>query len=358
MNDKNIHLDGFNGNAVELEAASWIAQLDRDEMTAADLQALREWSARSPKHISELKRLGQMWYDIDALIEQNIRHTPQSFSLVGTLVSAVKIRPKFASGLVAAIMAACFSVFLLFNTMNTQSEPIHYQASYSVPPGGNKIVDLSDGSKIHINTNSIIEVEYSSSRRIVRLISGEAHFDVAKDYDRPFQVYAGGNVLEAIGTAFAIRVDDAGTSLIVTEGIVQLRSLLLNEAAESTQINDKIQTPASDLVSAGQNIQMPKQITEAPPKIKVISPESIDKKLAWRKGLVIFDGESLSYVVEEVSRYTTTDIIITDPDIREMPFGGVFKTGEVDALLAALNTSYNIDVQYVNETLIHLNKSH
>ena len=54
-------------SAVEVEAASWIAQLNDHSFTDTDLEALREWCDRSPLHRQTLKRLGDLWSELDVL---------------------------------------------------------------------------------------------------------------------------------------------------------------------------------------------------------------------------------------------------------------------------------------------------
>ena len=53
--------------------------------------------------------------------------------------------------------------------------------AYVTETGQQKTIDLSDGSKIFLNTASHVEVRYGPRARTIKLLSGEAFFDVAKD---------------------------------------------------------------------------------------------------------------------------------------------------------------------------------
>ncbi len=82
---------------------------------------------------------------------------------------------------------------------------------------------LDDGSTIQLNTDTRIELQYSSRERTVRLQRGEAHFAVAPDAERPFVVVAGSGVVRAVGTEFNVYLSDGNqTEVTVTEGIVEI----------------------------------------------------------------------------------------------------------------------------------------
>ena len=83
---------------------------------------------------------------------------------------------------------------------------------------------LADGSKLHLNTNSVVTVDFSSTARNIVLLKGEAHFEVAHDTSRPFSVTAGNNTVTAVGTAFNMQyVDDNAFELVVTDGKVLVK---------------------------------------------------------------------------------------------------------------------------------------
>lgn len=65
------------------------------------------------------------------------------------------------------------------------------ESSCSTVPGEHKAVRMADGSLIHLNTASRIEVDVRGGMGYVRLLSGEALFPVARDLMRPFVVEAG-----------------------------------------------------------------------------------------------------------------------------------------------------------------------
>ena len=90
------------------------------------------------------------------------------------------------------------------------------RAAKLVRVGEQKNITLADGSKLHLNTDSIVTVDFTENARNIVLLRGEAHFDVAHDTSRPFTVTAGNNTVTAVGTAFNMQyVDDQAFDLVV-----------------------------------------------------------------------------------------------------------------------------------------------
>jgi transmembrane sensor len=223
------------------------------------------------------------------------------------------------------------------------------QVLYSTSVGEQKSIVLPDHSKVLLNTASRIQVDYRVGQRGVHLLQGEAFFEVAHDTHRPFLVYAGANIVRAVGTAFTVRVQKQDVEVTVTEGVVELSSV--PHAVGSTVGKGLIepQTKLAD-IKAGQSAAFNQDVES----IQSIKPQEIKRKLSWREGILSFSGEPLEQVVAEVSRYTPVTIVISDPAIRDIRIGGYFKIGETDAMLEALETSFGVRVNRVNDQLIYL----
>lgn len=349
-------IDLLTNSSIELEAASWISQLDSDNMTDADRLALREWASRSPKHLYELQSLGGMWHHIDSLLQDEIESIEVEHSMTQVLITSARLKPKTV---IVTFTLACATLLTLLigmpytNSVHKLNEP-RFERVYRVPEGSNQQVLLSDSSVVHINTDSLVEVEYNDKQRVIRLTRGEAHFEVAHDPQRPFYVYAGGNVVRAIGTAFSVRVNADETSILVTAGKVKFTPLESSQPPFNRNTNAASIKFKPALLSAGQTLSVANNTSVS--KVINISQQKLDKELAWRDGLIIFDGESLEEVVKEISRYTPKKIIISDSRVRNLPIGGVFEVGRVDALLGALRDSFGVKVERINDNLIYLTK--
>ena len=204
---------------------------------------------------------------------------------------------------------------------------------------------MSDGTHIQLNTNSIVEIAYTSSFRQLTLVQGEARFDVAKDKSRPFTVTSGEKSFTALGTIFNVqKSDDSDMELMVTEGRVLITKS--NEALEvikQTLLTANKNTPQSRLpgilVNSGEKAVIAKHGNTP---IEKVSLDQVQRDLAWQQGMLIFDGEPLSKALIEVSRYTSSHFKISDPNISNVKVSGYFKANDVDGLLASLNSNFNI----------------
>src|SRR5690606_5608621 len=82
---------------------------------------------------------------------------------------------------------------------------------------------LPDGSSVTLNTDTEVHVRYLAGERLVRMVRGEAHFTVAHDVSRPFGVRAGDHIVQAVGTAFNVRLQPRGeVEVMVTDGVVRI----------------------------------------------------------------------------------------------------------------------------------------
>ena len=89
-------------------------------------------------------------------------------------------------------------------------------------------------------------------------------------------------------------------------------------------------------------------------RIEKLVEAELNRSLSWRQGVLAFTGEPLSEVVEEVSRYTEVEILIKDPVLNDLRFGGYFKIGNVDSLFEALEESFDVSVRWLDQKTVHL----
>src|SRR3546814_14166765 len=69
-----------------------------------------------------------------------------------------------------------------------------------------RTVALEDGSRVTLDTDTILHIAYSPTERGLKLERGRARFDVSYDASRPFVVFAGGGSITAHGTVFDVAV--------------------------------------------------------------------------------------------------------------------------------------------------------
>lgn len=202
--------------------------------------------------------------------------------------------------------------------------------SYNTRLGELKVTPLADGSVMTLNTASRVVVNISESRRSVRLLEGEALFDVAKDVSRPFLVEAGGTLVRAIGTSFTVRrLGDAPVQVLVREGVVEVSRRSGSGLPRPVKVaaNTRAVSSLSSAVSAA---AMP------------VEPAEVRRELAWREGRIAFQGETLGEAAAQFSRYSETRIAIDDPMIAREEITGLFQANDPVGFAQAVASSFGL----------------
>lgn len=328
-------------NVIEQEAAAWVAKLDGGTLSRAELKALRQWAQQSPKHRSTLEEMAARWdlLDVLKLTQQATNSTTRPANPIGR---------RWAVG--AALAAGLAAIMLTIGVWRTDSGGLPEvvespNTTYFTAIGEQQTVVLPDQSVVRINTNSRLQVDYSAEQRRIFLQQGEAFFDVAKD-SIPFVVMAGKGQVMALGTAFAVRLSDENIVQVdITEG-----SVMVSVTSETTSLNPSQQTVPSRVFSSGEVARIGDSIE----LVQSLEPAILERQLSWREGMLVFDGDSLESVIAEFSRYTTVEIVIADPSLRQKKIIGYFPTTNTELLLDTLASNFGIDVDKIRPDLVYL----
>ncbi|MCG8440886.1 MAG: FecR domain-containing protein, partial [Caulobacterales bacterium] len=220
---------------------------------------------------------------------------------------------------------------------------------------------LADGTTVELNTDTALEVDYQRRVRRLRLLNGEAVFEVARDPERPFAVYAGETVAQALGTAFIIRLNERVTELAVIEGAVEFSKVVsVDEAPESApgEAPSRADIEAIPIVvRAGQALTSQAIPTvaraERPIALAAVTPLELRRRMSWTEGMFDFSDTSLEDVVDQINRHNRFRVEIADASLRELEFGGMFPIGDTESLWEALE-ELGIEVERVDAARIVL----
>jgi len=244
----------------------------------------------------------------------------------------------------AAAASACALVMVVFIAGWLSTTPKDTQITYETYVGEQSTVSLPDGSQLSLNTNSLVRVDYDDQRRLVVLERGEIHIDVEHDESRPLVVNARDKVVQAVGTAFNVELTGSqGLELIVTDGRVLMGATPVNQ-----QFLNKVHQKNAILIAQGEKITLDEQ------KPAKISESDIRAALSWQQGNLSFNGESLEQAIFEISRYTSTQFEFENDEIRSVRIAGLFKAGDVNGLLIALEDTFNISSRQIGKEKISL----
>jgi transmembrane sensor len=397
------NVTGFtNTSKINQEAAAWILLIeDTPKLSKEQIAALNQWVATSDVHKECLTSMANSWGEMGLLASVMVPQELKARSnkarvqawLLAPLVALMYIVDRVLAAstiLVRPIIAAPIALVLIGWLAFSFVQPITLPANDTLlltKIGQQSHHILEDGSIIWLNSNTEVKVDYSADLRRISLVKGEAHFEVAKDKNRPFEVYAGDRLVRAIGTAFSVyRLDDR-IEVLVSEGKVELAivdatlvikpdnydAITIAHMQSDTPLKDDEYSSSSNQQAmvarssatrmlgelvAGQRVSIPTSNGEGQEAtidtiIEVDSSE-ITRKLSWREGKLVFAGESLEEVVREITRHTEIRIDVVDPALKKMRIGGQFQAGETDSLFYVLQSGFGISVNKVDENHVQL----
>lgn len=309
------------------EASLWIARLDR-KLTKSEEAELQNWLMQDAENGKALMRLAQLWDKMDRL----------------SLLSEIfQIQPRKKSytvryAMAASFLFACLSVFLLMQFTAEKATP---ELAYQTAVGEQRKIFLDDGSTLVLNTDSQVQVIYSAKQRLLLLNRGEIHIDVAHDTSRPLRVVANDKIVQAVGTAFDVRLLNSNrVKLWVTEGRVAIADSkhIANPAAlEKEPLNNP-----NLFISKGEKAIL----SGVSQQVEKISDGEMTAQLSWQQGSIVFRGETLDEAVLEFNRYSDKTFVIQDSPLKQIRIAGVFKIGDTPSLLSTLQNNFDIQYEY------------
>ncbi|HAF42605.1 MAG TPA: hypothetical protein DCG90_12695 [Sphingobium sp.] len=303
-------------NAIEAEAARLLARLNSDP-TPQDEADICTWIESDPRHAVAFARAEAAWEAAERLKSAAADVTLPPLQAI---VSEEQQRRLSRNIMVAAAVAVMLFIVAAIVTVRTFSGVERHATAI----GEMRDIALKDGSTLHLNSDSEAEVRFTSNGRKVRILKGEASFDVARDAERPFDVEARAAVIRAVGTAFNVRMRPSLIELTVTHGTVTVHS--------GNSIQQKV------AAGSGAVIQ-PRSIA-----LTRLGTKLIDQRTAWRERMVELDGETIEQAAGEFNRYRKAPILIGDTRVSALRIGGRFRTTDSREFLSALQMSLPIRV--------------
>jgi transmembrane sensor len=304
--------DSVMSEEVRAEAATWIARL-RDEQRGPDVETdLRNWLGESDEHRRAFNRMTRVWE-----LAGNIRMRARA-DVSGVRAGRSRFSPWAAALAATLVLAVISTVYWRDNAFTTAV-------------GQQRIRELRDGTRVLLNTDTRIEVNYDEHVRRVRLVRGEARFDVSKHPTWPFIVSVGGQEIRALGTSFIVRHDnDQDLSVMLVDGRISVTPVTgIGEAPPQ----------APQVLVPGQRLVITQHRAPA-----VDRPE-LSRVTAWERGRVEFDATPLEDATTEMNRYTTTRVIVSDPEVAKLRIGGVFRAGDSDEFVKVVASALGLQAE-------------
>jgi transmembrane sensor len=202
---------------------------------------------------------------------------------------------------------------------------------YVTMTGEMRTVKLGDGSVVYLNTRTILRRPAGAGHRQLKMVVGEALFDVTSSPAHPFSVELEDSEISVHGTRFNVyRKPNSDTTISVLQGIVEVRGF-----GRSRDVPQWTRT-----VLAGQEIEYRSASL-------VREPYMTDTEAAvqWRAGRLAVTGATIEEIVQELARYTDQKIIVRDAQVASTRVSVVLNTRDVHDALRRLSELAPLDVQ-------------
>ncbi|UVL63630.1 FecR family protein [Pseudomonas sp. B21-032] len=293
--------DSVDPSDLEDQAIEMLVHLHSGRATTADHLAYDNWCQRSAFHAHAASRAEALWgaFPLTQKARQFVAPPPEK-------------RRKPVRALWAAGMAACVALVVFSAALQRPWSALY--ADHVTDPGERRELRLEDGSRLWMNGDTVLSVNYSHNQRGITLYQGEALFEVAKDSSRPFIVHAAQGDVQAIGTRFDVDQRGDKVTVQVSEGIVQLSSG-----------GETLRLPAGQSTAYRQGLA-PQMAVEV----------DVQDVATWQRGKLIFNARPLGEVLAELDRYIPGVLYLTDETLAARRISGTFEVDDPHAALNAL----------------------
>jgi len=312
-------------NETDLEAFRWVVLIEEGPLPPEQQREFETWLALTPKHRGAFIRA---------------RAASLHFDRVGALAAGRGVLSPQPNGARRKLIAAALSATSLVGVgawLGRQWIEDAWRGERYVSSLGQVMrVALPDGSTLLLNTATEVFVRYGRNRREIRIARGEALFTVARAI-QPFTVHVGEWIVRAVSAVFAVHQGPV-MSIAVTEGNVEVLP------ADSSAIREPQRLVANQEVLVGAGGVW---------RVLPVSDAELGRRLAWRTGMVVFDGQPLHAVVAEMNRYSARQIVCDDPVLSERHIVGVFGMTDTQTFVSMLETQFGVEA-VLEGTTVHL----
>ena len=297
-------------------ALDWLLRIQQRPEDAALRSELAAWLASDANHVEAYRKAERVWR-LTGMAQSAATEVPADVAPPVTAIPRaarpLRSRRRRWPALLAGSLAACLVVFIAPDAY------LSYQSDYRTGLGEQRSIELDDGSRIQLDSQSAIAVEFDGNRREVRLLSGQAFFEVAPDKSRPFTVDADQLQITVTGTAFNVAIRPGKLAVAVQHGSVRVAqddSLI----AESLQSGQRLRWRSDDEVS--------------------LDKLPVSQIAAWQHGKLVARDARIADVLDELRPHLPGKLVLRNETLGEKRITGVYDLNDPDAALRAVVQPY------------------
>lgn len=311
-----------------LEATRWLVELHETPDDGEVRRRFEAWRRASPLNAAA-------WSETERLSEVAAT-MPRTYASVWRPVIARRqaayrgVTRACRLGAATLALAACVAFFVVPSLVQ------RLQADHTTTTAELRKIVLQDGSEVTLAPDSAIAVSFEPAARQVRLLAGEAFFEVKPDASRPFRVLADAVEAAVVGTSFDVRLSPDGVVVSVEHGIVRV-----GPASAS----------ARDELRAGQAIRV---TSDGETSRQAASAAMV---AAWRDGQLVAQNVPLREAVDQLRRYFAGTIVLASTSLGERRITGAYNLADPEDALRAIAQAHGGKVRRITPWLLVVSDS-
>lgn len=305
------------------------------EATIEECLIVEEWIQQSEDNYRIVKRIyaidqvmGTVQIESQVNIDKALASVSSKMSNVHSHVTLLAWAQRVAAVLFIPLLIA-FGIQYI-----TPRTEIAQMIEIKTNPGMTATVDLPDGSKAYLNSESslIYPSVFSKEKRNVQL-RGEAFFEVQKDSEHRFVVSGPHHTqIEVLGTSFNVEAfeRDSFVSTTLVEGKVCFAY-------------QKNQQPETVVMKPGQKLMYNTYLSQ----VELIETSG-EAETAWKDGKIVFQATSLPVALRMLEKRFNVAFVLSNDRLCKEAFNGTFTNQRLERILEIFKISSNIKWRYLD----------
>ncbi|WP_329762863.1 FecR family protein [Stenotrophomonas geniculata] len=296
------------------QALRWVIRCSAGPLPERQQRTLQRWLRADPQHVLAWRQQQAFWRGLDAAGPEVLAALPElTEDRQGLRPIAPRRRLPWllasAAAVVLMVAAAPHALLLARSDLHSTDAP--------------RMVQLEDGSIAVLDAGTALAIDFDGQQRHLRLLRGQAWFQVAHEA-RPFQVEAAGGQIRDIGTAFSVSMQDTTVLTQVSEGGVDVRpgdgSVQRLHAGQARVFRDGRWL---------QPVQLEDTATMAP----------------WRRGEVVIDDQPAAQAIAALARYRRAPVWVLGGQGASVRVSGLFQLQQSETAINAVAAQAGLRVQ-------------
>jgi transmembrane sensor len=297
---------------VRAQAVDWLLKLQSGQMSQEAQLAFQHWQNSHPQHAQAWARLTDIQHTFGQL-----QHKQLAKQVLSRIEQTSRRKTLKTLGTLGLLLPAGW--------LGVHSQPmLRWRAGYQTAVGEQKHLQLQDGTRLVLNTDTALDVHYGDvhyqAQRQITLHQGEVWLETGHQDKRALVVNTPHGQLVPLGTRFNVNVQAGQTTLAVTEGAVRIQ----------------LANGQSSVVPAGQQRAFSYDILG---RASAVS----DSVGYWQQGMLLAQEMPLETLLTELARYRH-GVIRCHPDLKQIKVSGAFPLRDTDAALDLLQKTLPVNI--------------